>query len=316
MALTNLQYGIIQKKYDDTKRKHRLLLEEHTAYVNEHVDGYLELNDAISSLCIEKAKCLLDGDDSALADLKYTIAELKAQKEALLKAASIPADYLTLTYDCPDCKDTGYINGKKCHCFNQAMMSILYDQSNIREFLQTQDFSKVSSKYYQGKDLIHFNDTFEKAQKFVKNFDNDYQNLIFYGTVGTGKSFLSGCIAKSLIETGHSVIYFSATALMDNFSKHTFDYKSKEENNDFFQDIFGCDLLIIDDLGTEMINDFTITRFFNCLNERFLRKKSIVISTNLSLEDLKERYSDRVFSRLTSHFTFCHLTGPDIRMMV
>ena len=316
MSLSNLQYEMIQKKYADRQRHNRLQLEEHIAYVNEHVDGYRELNDAISSLCIAKAKHLLDGDDSALEELKSTIHDLKLQKDALLKSASIPDDYLTLSYDCPDCKDSGYIEGKKCHCFKQEMMTILYDQSNIREFLNTQDFKKVSSEYYHGVDLVHFEDTLEKSKNFVKNFDNDYQNIIFYGTVGTGKSFLSGCIAKSLIETGHSVIYFSATALIDSFSKYSFDYKNKEEYNEFCNDVYGCDLLIIDDLGTELVNDFTITRFFNCLNERFLRKKPIVISTNLSLEELRGRYSDRIFSRLTSNFTFCNLTGPDIRMIV
>lgn len=316
MSLTNLQYGMIQRKYDEKQRKSRLELEKHIAYVNEHVDGYRELNDVISSLCVEKARLMLNGDEHVLEDLKRTIADLKSQKAALLKGASIPADYLEPVYECPDCQDTGYINGAKCHCFKQAMMTILYDQSNIRDFLKTQDFEKVSDQYYHGIDLVHFQDTLEKSKNFLKNFDNDYQNLIFYGTVGTGKSFLSGCIAKSLIETGHSVIYFSATALMDTFSKYSFDYKNKEACSEFFDDVYGCDLLIIDDLGTELVNDFTITRFFNCMNERFLRKKAMVISTNLSLEELRSRYSDRIFSRLTSNFTFCNLTGPDIRMMV
>ena len=316
MSLSNIQYEHIQKKYEERQRRNRLRMEEHTAYINEHVDGYRELSDAVSSLCVEKARLLLNGDENALTELKKTIQDLKEQKQALLKSASIPENYLTPVYTCPDCKDTGYINGQKCHCFKQEIMSILYDQSNIREFLKTQDFSMVSDIYYQGTDLLHFQDTFQKSKNFIKNFDNDYQNLIFYGTVGTGKSFLSGCIAKSLIESGHSVIYFSATALMDAFSKYSFDFKNKEEYSEFSNDIYGCDLLIIDDLGTEFVNDFTITRFFNCLNERFLRKKAIVISTNLSLEELKSRYSDRIFSRLTSNFKFCNLTGPDIRMIV
>ena len=315
MSLTNLQYETIKRVYDEKQRRHRLLLEERTAYVNEHVDGYREISDAISTLSVQNAKKLLDGDENALLDLRKMIQDLKLQKTALLKSAELPPDYLSPEYDCPDCKDTGYVNGKKCLCFKQAMVNILYDQSNIREFLETQNFDKVSDKYYKGKDLIHFHDTFEKANNFVKNFDNDYQNIIFYGTVGTGKSFLSGCIAKSLIESGHSVIYFSATALMDTLSKYSFDYKSKEELNEFYQDIYECDLLIIDDLGTELTNAFSVSRLFTCLNERFLRKKSIVISTNLSLEELRDRYTDRIFSRLTGNFIFCRLTGPDIRMV-
>ena len=315
MSLTNLQYETIKRIYDEKQRRHRLLLEARTAYVNEHVDGFREISDAISTLSVQNAKRLLDGDENALFDLRNMIQDLKLQKAALLQSSELPPDYLSLKYDCPDCKDTGYVNGKKCVCFKQAMVNILYDQSNIREFLETQNFDKVSDKYYKGKDLIHFHDTFEKTNNFVKNFNNDYQNIIFYGTVGTGKSFLSSCIAKSLIESGHSVIYFSSTALMDTLSKYSFDYKSKEELNDFYQDIYECDLLIIDDLGTELTNAFSVSRLFTCLNERFLRKKSIVISTNLSLEELRNRYTDRIFSRLTGNFIFCRLTGPDIRMI-
>lgn len=315
MSLTNLQYETIKRVYDEKQRRHRLLLEERTTYVNEHVDGFREISDAISTLSVQNAKKLLDGDENALLDLRNMIQDLKLQKAALLKSSELPPDYLSPEYDCLDCKDTGYVKGKKCLCFKQAMVNILYDQSNIREFLETHNFDKVSDKYYKGKDLIHFQDTFEKANNFVKNFDNDYQNIIFYGTVGTGKSFLSGCIAKSLIESGHSVIYFSSTALMDTLSKYSFDYKSKDELNEFYQDIYECDLLIIDDLGTELTNAFSVSRLFTCLNERFLRKKSIVISTNLSLEELRDRYTDRIFSRLSGNFIFCRLTGPDIRMI-
>ena len=142
-----------------------------------------------------------------------------------------------------------------------------------------------------------------------------YQNLCFYGTVGTGKSFLSGCIAKALMKDGYSVIYFSASGLIDLFSRYAFDYKSREESEEAYQDIYNCDLLIIDDLGTELTNSFSVSRLFTCLNERALRKKSIIISTNLSLEELRDRYSDRIFSRLTGNFKFCRMTGPDIRMM-
>ena len=196
------------------------------------------------------------------------------------------------------------------------MLSILYGQSNMSTLLEKQDFSLVSNRFYQGEDLVNFQDTHRKSLDFTKNFQKDYQNLIFYGTVGTGKSFLSGCIAKSLIESGHSVIYFSAASLIDTLSRYSFDYKSKSEAGDFYNDIYECDLLIIDDLGTEMTTDFSISKLFTCLNERYLRKKAIVISTNLSLEELKQRYSDRIFSRLTSNTIFCHLTGPDIRMVM
>ena len=147
-----------------------------------------------------------------------------------------------------------------------------------------------------------------------KKSEQDYHNLFFYGTVGTGKSFLSGCIASELLESGHSVIYFSASGLFDALARYAFDSRAKEALSGFYEDLYHCDLLIIDDLGTEMTNTFVASQLFSCLNERHLRKNATIISTNLSLEELRDRYSDRVFSRITSHYDLCKLTGPDIRM--
>ena len=315
MSLSNSQYDTIKKIYDNRQLDRRREQDKRLNYVYEHVEGFREINESISSLCIKQAELLLDGQASALEDLKDSIRLLKEQKTALLSAASLPPDYLDVPYVCDKCQDTGYSNGEKCHCFNQAALSLLYEQSNLKDFLNSTDFSNVSDEYYEGEDLVHFKDSYQKSINFVNNFKNDYQNLYFYGTVGTGKSFLSGCIAKALMKEGYSVIYFSASGLIDLFSRYTFDYKNREEAEEAYHDIYNCDLLIIDDLGTEVINSFSVSRLFTCLNERALRKKSIIISTNLSLEELRDRYSDRIFSRLTGNFRFCRMTGPDIRMM-
>jgi len=315
VSLSNAQYDKIKKIYDDRRLARHYEQTRRLAYVNENIDGFREINDSISSLCLKQAELLLEGDTSALTDLKEAIARLKQQKASLLEQASLPKDYLNVPYVCQDCEDTGYINGEKCHCFKQASLALLYDQSNLKEYLDFTDFSIVSDKYYTGEDLIHFKDSYQKSINFVNNFKNDYQNLYFYGTVGTGKSFLSGCIAKALMQKGHSVIYFSAAGLMEFISNHTFKNKYSVETETAYQDIYDCDLLIIDDLGTELINDFTISQLFTCLNERSLRKKSVVISTNLSLKELRDYYSERIFSRIVGNFLFCKMTGPDIRKL-
>lgn len=315
MALSNAQYDRIKKIYDKRLLDRHYESEKRLSYVNEHVPGFKELNDAISALCVKQAELLLDGNTSALSDLKASIGQLKSQKEALLKNAGLSPDYLDIPYICQDCEDTGYINGQKCHCFKQQALSLLYDKSNLREYLDSLDFSMVSDRYYEGEDLVHFKDSYQKSINFVNNFKNDYQNLYFYGTVGTGKSFLSGCIAKALLQNGYSVIYFSAAGLMDVIAKYSFNRKQDQDCEAVYQDIYDCDLLIIDDLGTESINDFTISQLFTCLNERFLRKKSVVISTNLSLRELRDYYSERIFSRIVGNFLFCKMTGPDIRKL-
>ena len=314
MSLTNTQYDQILHQYEEKQAKSRHETEQKLSYVYEHVPGYRELSESVASVSVAQGRKLLAGDEDALEDLKDTLAELSGRKAQLLKDFGLPENYLDPVYECPDCKDTGYVEGEKCHCVKQAMITLLYEQSNIQEMLRTENFNALSYEYYQGDDLSRFQNAVRTCQNFIKNFNSDYHNLFFYGTVGTGKSFLSGCVAKELIERGHSVIYFGATGLFDLLSKNSFDYKNREELRSTYADLYQCDLLIIDDLGTELTNQFVTSQLFALLNERHMGKKATVISTNLSLEELRNRYSDRIFSRITSNYEVCKLSGQDIRM--
>lgn len=301
------------REYEYRQTKNRRLLRERTEFIYKNVDGYRELAESIAAISVSQGRKLLEGDDYALEDLRASLRSLSSMKEQLLTGAGYPADYLAPVYDCPDCRDTGYIDGAKCHCFKQAVIDMLYEQSGIRDMLEKENFSTLSYDYYQGEDLERFLKTVNACRNFINSFDSDYQNLFFYGTVGTGKSFLSGCIAKELIESGHSVIYFSAAGLFETISRNMFDYKNKDDVLSFNGDLRDCDLLIIDDLGTEYHKAAAPSVLFSLLNQRHLNKKSTVISTNLSLEDLLNRYSDRVFSRITNQYSICKFTGPDIR---
>ncbi len=314
MALTNSQYNTIMRTYEEQQLAQRQRLDERASYVNTHVAGYEDISRQIASLSVAHARLLLDGDESALASLKASLADLRKQQKELLITAGLSEDYLKPAYLCPSCKDTGYIGQQKCSCFKQKMITFLYEQSNIKDLLKIQNFSHLSYKFYEGEDLSRFQKAVQACYDFIKTFDSDYHNLFFYGTVGTGKSFLSGCVAKELIDSGHSVIYFSSASLFERISQNAFDYHNKEALKDIYEDIYSCDLLIIDDLGTEVTTAFSSSQLFSCLNERILRKKSTIISTNLSLQELRDRYSDRIFSRITSNFDLCKITGPDIRM--
>lgn len=314
MALTNAQYDFIMRNYEKKQSKNAYLLNKRYKEILEKIPEYQEIDHAISSLCMEKGRQLLNGDSQATASLHEQVASLSAQKKRLLMDAGYPDNYLEPFYDCPLCKDTGFIEGEKCSCFKQAIINLLYEQSNIKEMLKEENFSKLSMEYYIGEDLERFSQAVDGSRKFIADFNLDYHNLFFYGTVGTGKSFLSSCIARELIDKGHSVIYFSSLKLFDTLSKMTFEHRNKEELNRIYDDLYNCDLLIIDDLGTELTNSFVTSSLFSCLNERHLRKNPTIISTNLSLEELSMRYSERIFSRITSYFDLYKLTGQDIRM--
>ena len=320
MALNNAQYEAIIKGYERIRDYNRHLLEDRRKEIYTAIPDYADLEDSISTLSVNATRRMLEGDEAALTQVRKQIFEISQAKKTLLTKHGYASDYLAPIYKCNCCKDTGYITSdeglkQKCHCFRQQELTILYEQSNIQEMIARENFSSLSYEYYQGEDLRRFESAVNLCQNFVQNFKQDYHNLFFYGTVGTGKSFLSGCIAMELLEKGHSVIYFSATGLFDTLARYTFDSKAKGELQSFYDDIYNCDLLIIDDLGTEVTNSFVSSQLFSCLNERHLRQKATLISTNITLEELRDRYSDRIFSRITSNFDLCKITGPDIRIL-
>lgn len=321
MALKNSQYDIIMRSYEQKQLRNRDLQNLHYKEAYENITGLKELNDSLSSLSLQKAKRLLNGDEQALVSLKEELHSLLSKKRDLLVSFGYPDDYLDMPYECPDCKDTGYIGTKKCHCFNRAVIELLYAQSNLKNILKEENFQTFQLNYYSKSHIdpktnrssyASAKEAFEVCKDFAEHFQEDFRNLFVYGDTGVGKTFLANCIAKELIDHSYSVIYFTAFELFDIIAKSRFDKEAAAEN--MYEHIFNCDLLIIDDLGTELTNSFTSSQLFLCLNERLKRRKSTMISTNLCLEALVDLYSERTFSRVTSSFHMLKLTGDDIRI--
>jgi DNA replication protein DnaC len=149
----------------------------------------------------------------------------------------------------------------------------------------------------------------DRVWNFIKNFDSANENLLFYGNSGTGKTFLSNCVAKELLDKGHLVVYRTAESLIQNLKQIRF------EGDELLEDlIINCDLLIIDDLGTEQISDFSKTELFNLLNKKILKGKKMIVSTNCTLEEILQIYSERISSRLLGNFGLYKFFGDDIRI--
>lgn len=323
MPLSNSQYDEILREYHAKQLKSQRLAKEHKKEVYAKDKRLKEIDDAISSCSIKQARRLLNGDTEALESLHREIDAYQKERLKILHKLGYSQNYYSPSYDCPDCKDTGYINGKRCHCFKQKAIDLVYTQSNIQNILQEENFGTFSYEYYSKIEInpstgLTSLDTMKNAvlecHKFIDRFDVEFSNLFLYGDTGVGKTFLSNCVAKELLDTGHSVIYFTAFQLFDIFEKNTFHHKTDEDMIAAHQHIFDCDLLIIDDLGTEMPNSFTISQLFLCLNERILRKKSTIISTNLTITQIAETYSERTFSRISSNYVMLKLFGDDIRI--
>jgi DNA replication protein DnaC len=309
------------RTYEQKQLYNRKELEKRYADAYEKLPELKVLHDAISELSVGQARKLLEGDENALAQLKLQIKDLSDEGNALLATGGFPADYLEMHYECADCKDTGYIGNEKCHCFQNMIIDMLYEQSNLKHVLQRENFDTFSFSYYSPNyidpetgysSLATIQNAYEEARSFVDTFGKDFRNLFFYGDPGVGKTFLSNCIAKELIDQSNSVVYLSSYQLFDTLAKGRFDKDEMSERIN--RHLFNCDLLIIDDLGTELVNSLTVSQLFLCLNERLLNRKPTIISTNLSLDALVEIYSERIFSRITSNYTMLKLTGDDIRI--
>lgn len=321
MPLNNSQYDEIFREYDARQLRNQRTLEARTKEAYARSPKLLEIDRSIAECSVASAKRLLDGDENALAELKEQLNAFRKEKQALLQTLGYPDNYFEPDYTCPDCKDTGYIDGVRCHCFKQQAIDLIYTQSNIKDILKTENFSTFSYDYYSDDEvnpttgltsLATAKAAVATCREFIEQFDTNFSNILFYGDTGIGKTFLSNCIAKELLDSGHSVIYFTAFQLFDILSKGVF-----EKDADAIaahQNIFDCDLLIIDDLGTELANSFTTSQLFLCLNERILRKKSTLISTNLSMNQIADIYSERVLSRISNSYSIIKLFGDDIRM--
>lgn len=331
MSLTNMQYDEIIRSYNRIQLENKRLQNERIATIYSQIPRIREINDEISSLSLATTKAMLLNDNSSeegiknpIDDFRTKLQKLKKEKENLLSANGFNSDYLEVHYHCNDCKDTGYIDNKKCHCFKKAEIEILYNQSNIREILKKENFDNFNLNCFNDNDIDsvtgkspkeNMNNVLSICHNFVDNFSKDnrkYSNLLFFGKTGVGKTYLTNCIARELLNKSISVIYLSAIGLFDILSSAGFD-KSDIDARNKSQQITDCDLLIIDDLGTELSNSFTNSALFNKINERLLNKKSTIISTNLGLPELMERYSERLTSRLAKEYTFMKIYGDDLR---
>lgn len=309
MPLGNTKMQVILKEYDDIREKNRALLNARKEEVAKTAPDYFEYKQKLISLCMQKVNRTLFSAETNNDEQAYQteLEALRIASKNALQKAGFPEDYLEPIYECPLCKDTGFITGAQCTCLKRRITRALYAQSGIEHMLETNNFSTLSYDYYKGEDLVAFQNAVQACKDMVANFDTKKDSLLLYGTVGCGKSFLSGCVAKELMDKGASVVYFSASQFFNTLHANNL-YNTAEE-------LYNNDLVIIDDLGAELTNSFVTTSLFSFLNERILRGKATIISTNLNLAELKERYSDRIASRIIQNFKLLKLSGPDIRIL-
>ncbi len=320
MALQNSQYDRIMRDYNRRQIENRRLQEERQQEVYARLPEMASLDAEIASVSADAVRRSLFGENDAGSSVGGRIRQIEERQKKLLLDNGYPEDYLRLPCTCPLCGDTGYVDGQKCTCFRQAEIRLLYHQSGLEAVLEKDTFDHFSFDYYSDTmknestgltALETARQAYRTAQRFVRDFDRSFDNLFLYGDTGVGKTFLSHCIAGELLKSARSVLYFTSHDLFETLARRTFDHTGEPDQADLILD---CDLLIIDDLGTELTNAFIASRLFTCVSERILRRRSTIISTNLTLQDFSDIYSERTFSRIVSAYTMVKLIGKDIRI--
>ncbi len=312
--LKNIKNRIIDE-YDHMRATAAALRDKRQAEVYYKYPELLKISKDINILGLENTKNIMKNPKNAEilnAEFNEKLNELLALKALFIKNNNIDPDFDKIKYTCQKCNDTGYIDdGTKCDCFKEKVKSYTYKSSNLSEIMKDMCFENFSLDYYIGNERENMEFILKSSKSFCEKFEN-HRNILFYGFPGLGKTFMSVSIARELIDMGKTVIYVSATKLFSAYNDYKFLRDEKLE--DFFNDIYNSDLLIIDDLGTEYISKVSVSFLFDLVNDRILNGKKIIINTNLEPDELERAYSKRFMSRVFEYFNVFKFEGKDIRV--
>ena len=265
-------------------------------------------------------------------DLKERLDELRDENLSLqmrraerLTAAGFGGDYLDEIFSCPVCRDTGFTQGRVCQCLDR-----LYNRELTRELgtlmrRGDESFQHFDLSYYPTepdpetglvpRDVMRR--VSEACRRYAENFSDSSRNLLFQGGTGLGKTYLSACIARVVSARGYSVCYETAAAALDNYEKAKFNRDTKEGEAAAvrIKRMESCDLMILDDLGTEMPTPMAQSALYTLVNNRLVNERRTIISTNLTNDELNRRYTPQIASRILGEFQCLPFVGTDIRRL-
>ena len=254
--------------------------------------------------------------DERIASLRAQNQELRKTRAELLASRGYPTDYSSVKYECRDCSDTGYVGTKMCHCMRERLIKAGYESSGIGRLIETQSFDTFKLDYYRQnpEQYNYMKQVYDLCRDYAESFTPEKgRNLLFCGTTGLGKTHMSTAIAKRVIEREFDVVYVTIQELVSDFEYERFYRGYTDEGEPKTTRYFDCDLLIVDDLGAEVSNQFTISCLYNVINTRINNARSMIVNTNLNENEIRSRYNDRITSRLFGEFEAFRFYGRDIR---
>ncbi len=335
MATSDLDFLLVE--YEQKKRDAEFNSQKRKEIIYKKIPRLEEIDEEINKISINKTKSILISQltNSLNTEFENELLKLKKEKEEILKKENIDESYFKPNYECDKCKDTGYITypDKKtemCNCLKQKLINISYNKSNLsnlqKENFKNFNFNKFSNEINIGKYNMNISPRENiknikmASENFIKNFNNpETKNLFFTGNTGLGKTYMTNCIANEILKQGKTVLYQTAPVLLENIIDNKFNKYKTNNTNDFNNQVLNVDLLIIDDLGTECINNMKLSELFTILNSRSLNLNNkitkTIISTNLSIEKIFSVYEERIGSRIAGFYDIYYFFGDDLRLM-
>lgn len=283
-----------------------------------------EIEKLLSRTAIVAAKSILSGADTRtqLMGLRENNSALLRELHDLLKSAGLPENYLDERYSCGICRDDGFVDGKMCDCFRKILKNISYERLNKLSPLSLSTFESFSVDCYPDEPTdnkviprVKMEKIFRYCRDYAYSFTCKSPNLFMHGATGLGKTHLSLSIASVVINSGFSVVYLSAPSIISRLEKERFSHYN-QSGDDTERHLMDCDLLILDDLGTEFQTNFSNSTVYNIINSRILYQRPTIISTNLSTRQVQSSYSERLVSRIMGNFERLYFLGRDIRSQI
>lgn len=310
-------HTLANKELEAIRQKNRELQDVRRSEVLLKAPGLSDMEASLIKQGTRLLNCVLNrGKD--FEEIKASIQKLQAQKAELLKKNGFSEDYLDDIHNCKLCRDTGFVEGRRCQCLKNLILKHTGEISNLTEHMRKQTFENFDRSLFanQGEDsqktLKIMQIVCDKALSFAENFEKTGENFLIMGNAGTGKTYITSCIGNRALERGKTVYYQTAFKLFEILENAKF-HKGEEDTSEVVKYIYNVDLLIIDDLGTEFTTQFTSAALFDIINSRIISGKSTIISSNLGFEELSNIYSQRITSRFLGDYTIVQTTGKDLR---
>lgn len=268
-----------------------------------------------------KAIGLGSNADEYIEKISRTNLDAQAMRSKLLTDNGYPADYLDIRYTCPKCEDTGYIGQNYCDCYHELVRKYAFEKISGATPMKLSSFDDFRLDYYPSRldaesgvvPMEHMRNIRDFCVEYAKDFSLKSGNLLMYGRTGLGKTHLSLAIAAEVTKKGYSVIYDSAQNILTRIEKEHFG--RSDSSDDTLSEVCTCDLLILDDLGSEFQTNFTLSAIYTIINNRLLASVPTIISTNLENRKLEEKYGERIASRIMGSYVNLGFCGNDIRQM-